>query len=150
MSLVCRELEIVTKFMSHIQTDVLLSSDSHPAAGLMYHIADVFVVELKEVCRCDAPSAPVLQALLEPFCQVLAQTNTAAFLPRLRYSLYVPASMCQLSPICSVAMLCSAVSTAADSTAHVVLAPSPHCWSCEVCLLCTSRTGHVVLQGRGV
>lgn len=82
------ELEIVTKFMSHIQTDVLLSTDSHPAAGLMYHIADVFVVELKEVCRGNAPSAPVLQALLEPFCQVLAQTNRAAFLPRLRDAVF--------------------------------------------------------------
>lgn len=76
----------MTHFMSYIQSDVLLSTDSHPAAGLTYHLADVYVVELKEVCRGGAPSAAVLQALLEPFCQVLAKTNRAAFLPRLRYT----------------------------------------------------------------
>jgi hypothetical protein len=77
-------MEIVTQFMTYIQKDVMLSTDSHPAAGLTYHIADVFVVELKEVCRGGAPAADVLQALLEPFCQTLAKTNRAAFLPRLR------------------------------------------------------------------
>lgn len=72
--------------MTYLQNDVMLSTDSHPAAGLTYHIADVFVVELKEVCRGGTPSADVLQALLEPFCQVLAKSNRAAFLPRLRYA----------------------------------------------------------------
>ncbi|KAL0040673.1 hypothetical protein WJX79_001241 [Trebouxia sp. C0005] len=82
------DVEIVTQFMTYIQNDVMLSTDSHPAAGLTYHIADVFMVELKEVCRGGAPAADVLQALLEPFCQTLAKTNRAAFLPRLREAVF--------------------------------------------------------------
>lgn len=73
--------------MTYIEKDVLLSTDSHPAAGLTYHLADVYVAELTEVCRAGAPSTGVLAALLEPFCQVLAKSSRAAFLPRLRYGL---------------------------------------------------------------
>ena len=74
--------------MTYIENNVLLATDSHPAAGLTYHLADVYVVEMTEVCRTGPPSAAVLAALLEPFCQVLAKSSRAAFLPRLRYELY--------------------------------------------------------------
>ena len=70
--------------MACLQQDVMLNTDSHPAAGLMYHLADVFAVELREVCRGAAPPAAVLEALLEPFCQVMAKTQRAPFLARLR------------------------------------------------------------------
>ena len=76
---------MVQQFTAYIEKDVLLSTDSHPAAGLTYHLADVYVVELAEVSRSGRPSAAVLAALLEPFCQVLAHSKRAAFLPRLRY-----------------------------------------------------------------
>ena len=78
-------MAVVQQFMAYIENDVLLSTDSHPAAGLTYHLADVYVVELTEVSRTGSPSAAVLAALLSPFCQVLAKSNRAAFLPRLRY-----------------------------------------------------------------
>lgn len=78
-------MAVVQQFMAYIQEDVLLSTDSHPAAGLTYHLADVYVVELIEVSQSGPPSAAVLAALLAPFCQVLARSNRAAFLPRLRY-----------------------------------------------------------------
>ena len=74
----------MSKFMDCLQNDLLLNSDSHPAAGLMYHLADVFLVELREVCRGAAPQACVINSLLEPFCQVMAKTHRAPFLPRLR------------------------------------------------------------------
>lgn len=70
--------------MSCLQQDVLLNTDSHPAAGLMYHLGDVFAVELREVCRAGPPPAAALGALLEPFCQVMAKTQRAPFLARLR------------------------------------------------------------------
>ena len=85
----CRDMVVVQQFMAFIEKDVLLSTDSHPAAGLMYHLADVYVVELKEVSRAGHPPATALAALLEPFCQVLAKSSRAAFLPRLRYSLMI-------------------------------------------------------------
>lgn len=84
LQLNCRDVAVVLQFMAFIEKHVLLSTDSHPAAGLMYHLADVYVVELKEVSRAGHPSAAVLAALLEPFCQVLAKSSRAAFLPRLR------------------------------------------------------------------
>lgn len=77
-------MEVVQQFMAYIERDVLLSTDSHPAAGLMYHLADVYVMELRAVSLSSSPSAEVLAALLEPFCQVLTQSSRAAFLPRLR------------------------------------------------------------------
>lgn len=82
-----RDLTVVQQFMTYIEKDVLLSTDSHPAAGLTYHLADVYVAELTEVCRAGPPSSVVLAALLEPFCQVLAKSSRAAFLPRLRYGM---------------------------------------------------------------
>lgn len=78
-------MSLVQQFMSYVETRVLLCTDSHPAAGLTYHLADVYVVELTEVCRTEPPSTVVLTALLAPFCQVMAKSSRAAFLPRLRY-----------------------------------------------------------------
>lgn len=75
---------MVSRFMACLQQDVMLNTDSHPAAGLMYHLTDVFAVELREVCRAAAPPAAALKALVEPFCQVMAKTQRAPFLPRLR------------------------------------------------------------------
>ena len=80
----CRDIELTTQFMDYIQDSVLLGTDSHPAAGLAYHMADVFVAELATVSRAARPPAAALKALLEPFCQTLARTSRAAFLPRLR------------------------------------------------------------------
>lgn len=84
MSLPCRNLDAVSRVMACLQQDVLLNTDSHPAAGLMYHLADVFAVELREVSRAGPPPAVVLDALIEPFCQVMVRTQRAPFLARLR------------------------------------------------------------------
>ena len=84
VAIACRDIELTTQFMEYIQDTVLIGTDSHPAAGLAYHIADVFVAELASVSRAGRPPAAALKALLEPFCQTLARTSRAAFLPRLR------------------------------------------------------------------
>ena len=97
-------MAVVQQFMAYIQEDVLLSTDSHPAAGLTYHLADVYVVELIEVSQSRPPSAAVLAALLAPFCQVLARSNRAAFLPRLRYGPCLTTS-CEEAPMASNCMM---------------------------------------------
>lgn len=82
------DIKLTTQFMDYIQDAVLLGTDSHPAAGLAYHIADVFVAELASVSRAGRPPAAALKALLQPFCQTLARTSRAAFLPRLREAVF--------------------------------------------------------------
>ncbi|KAK9863935.1 hypothetical protein WJX84_009101 [Apatococcus fuscideae] len=65
-------------------------SATNLAAGLGYHLADVFLLETMAACEdCGKmaggrPSHEGLQAWLEPFCQTLAASNRAAFLPRLQ------------------------------------------------------------------
>ena len=85
----CRDVQLTKQFMTYIQNSMLLGTDSHPAAGLAYHIADVFVAELTTVSGAGQPSAAALNALLEPFCQAMAHTSRAAFLPRLRYDAFL-------------------------------------------------------------
>lgn len=70
------------QFGECIQEEVLLKKDTTPAAGLSYHLADVVVPALREAAG-TAP-ALALAAVLEPFCQTLAQTEHAVLQVRLR------------------------------------------------------------------
>ncbi|KAK9825507.1 hypothetical protein WJX74_002347 [Apatococcus lobatus] len=65
-------------------------SATNLAAGLGYHLADVFIAETGTACEQfgsasgACPSDAGLRAWLEPFCQTLAASDRAAFLPRLQ------------------------------------------------------------------
>lgn len=81
-----RDMGPVERVADFLQGEVLLATDEHPAAGLSYHLADVWVPELLGVCSTGraAPSA-ALHALLEPFWRALAHTRRPALVHRLRY-----------------------------------------------------------------
>ncbi len=65
-------------------------SATNLAAGLGYHMADVFISETVTACEeCgkvggSRPGSDGLHFWLEPFCQILAMSDRAAFLPRLQ------------------------------------------------------------------
>ena len=81
----CRNLKQVRHTTAFLEHDILLATDENPAAGLNYHLADVWVPELVGVCQAGerAPSKALLQ-LLEPLCQAMAQTQRPAFMQRIR------------------------------------------------------------------
>lgn len=53
--------------------------------GLSYHLADVWLPELRKVCGEDALPAEALQALLEPFVAVMQLSGEAALVNRVRW-----------------------------------------------------------------
>lgn len=87
----CRDVAAVQDQAACIWEEVLGigGSATNLAAGLGYHLADVFVTETSAACEHfgssgGCPSNAGLRAWLEPFCQTLAACDRAAFLPRLQ------------------------------------------------------------------
>jgi hypothetical protein len=53
--------------------------------GLSYHLADVWLPELRKAAGVKALRQEALQALLEPFVGVLQQSGEAALINRVRW-----------------------------------------------------------------
>ena len=81
----CRNLKQIRHTTAFLEHDILLATDENPAAGLNYHLADVWVPELVGVCQAGARApSKALRQLLEPLCQAMAQTQRPAFMQRIR------------------------------------------------------------------
>jgi ribosomal RNA-processing protein 1 len=64
--------------------DVMPTSHAR-SLGLSYHLADVWLPELRKVCGQDPLPAEALQALLEPFVAVMQLSGEAALVNRVRW-----------------------------------------------------------------
>ena len=91
----CRSLKQIRHTTAFLEHDILLATDGTPAAGLTYHLADVWVPELVGVCQAGerAPSK-ALRQLLEPLCQAMAQTQRPAFMQRIRWAQQMSGHQC--------------------------------------------------------
>lgn len=63
---------------------VLVPAGACSSQGLSYHLADVWLQELKRVADGSAVPAAALLALLEPFCAVLATSGEQALINRVK------------------------------------------------------------------
>lgn len=62
----------------------LVPAGACSSMGLSYHLADVWLQELKRVADGSPVPGPALLALLEPFCAVLAASGEQALINRVR------------------------------------------------------------------
>lgn len=84
----CRQARRAQRLADFWLREILLPSDTLPAAGVAFHLADLL---LPELARCaaggsggGAPDDATLRTLLEPFCRALAAAATPAMIYRLR------------------------------------------------------------------
>ena len=73
---------------------MILPKDAHRALGMTFHIADLYLPEIKALVAAEAgagvPAAraaipgPVLRALLGPFCRLVESTPDLVVLTRIR------------------------------------------------------------------
>ena len=87
--------------------EVLLPEDTLVASGFAYHIADLFFVELSEVCKKEytapeesetagnvendrVPSGKAIHGLIEPFGIALARTRDRSMVRRLQQGVFEP------------------------------------------------------------
>ncbi|RMZ56872.1 hypothetical protein APUTEX25_002961, partial [Auxenochlorella protothecoides] len=82
---------VIRKTTSFWLEEILLPTDTLSATGFAYHLTDLLLPELQRVVTSAAeqPSAVALAALLEPFCQALAQTGNPALQFRLRHGVFL-------------------------------------------------------------
>lgn len=82
---------LIDRFQDHLLTQVLLPQDQAKARGLTYHVADIFIPELKAVLQTTStPGLPegVLRSLLNAFCQVVAKADTDPTIRRTREGVF--------------------------------------------------------------
>ena len=83
----CREEEAVGKYTLLLK-GVIDQSNEHTAAGLSYHIVDIFLPELLGVLREGGEKLPdrTLTSLLQMFIEAIATSSRASLPPRIRQS----------------------------------------------------------------
>ena len=71
--------------------EALLPQEAHASNGFAYHLTDLFLVELRRVVTApeERPGSAALLALLEPFCQALAQSDHEPLMARLRSQVFL-------------------------------------------------------------
>ncbi len=81
----CREEKVVAEY-ARLLKDVIDQSNEHTAAGLSFHIVDIFVPELLSVLREGNEMLPdhVLRQLLEIFIEAIASSSRLSLPPRIR------------------------------------------------------------------
>jgi ribosomal RNA-processing protein 1 len=85
------ELADVSAAADFWSSEVLLASDNLVAASVGYHIVDLFLPELNSVCQQgELPSDEALNAMLSPFCQALASSQSKVLIKRLQQGLFEP------------------------------------------------------------
>lgn len=79
---------MISQYMEVLEGGCLLPSDTLPAAGVAYHLADIYVDEIDTALADDRPPpSKVLEALLEPFLQAAAKCQSQPLLHRIKYVL---------------------------------------------------------------
>ena len=63
-----------------------MPTDTIPAAGVAYHLADIYVDEVDTVTEDSRPPSKVLFALLQPFLDTLTSSPSQALLHRIRFA----------------------------------------------------------------
>ena len=71
--------------------EALLPQEAHASNGFAYHLTDLFLVELRCVVTApeERPGSAALLALLEPFCQALAQSDHEPLMARLKSEVFL-------------------------------------------------------------
>lgn len=81
----CRAEEIVEKYTAFLK-GVIDQSNEHTAAGLSFHIVDIFVPELLGVLKEGKEKLPdqTLRQLLQMFIEAMASSSRSSLPPRIR------------------------------------------------------------------
>ena len=89
-----RITSLINKYISYLKGSVLLPPDVHRALGLTFHVADLYLPEIKALVSAEteagAPAeraavpAAALRALLGPFVSVMEETTDLVTLTRIR------------------------------------------------------------------
>ena len=82
----CRQEEVITSYRAILE-GILNQSSEQTAAGLSFHLVDVFVPELLSVLREERKqiSDAALQQMLQMFIGGIATSSRASLPPRVRY-----------------------------------------------------------------
>lgn len=83
--MVCRDEEAVQKYTAFLK-GVIDQSNEHTAAGLSFHIVDIFLPELLGVLKDNKEKLPqkTLQQLLQMFIDAMASSSRSSLPPRIR------------------------------------------------------------------
>ena len=89
-----RQSSLVTKYIDHLKGSVILPPDAHRALGMTFHIADLYLPEIKALVAAEAEAGipaeraavpgTVLRALLGPFVSLMEETTDLVTLTRIR------------------------------------------------------------------
>lgn len=79
---------MIEQYSDFFRDAVLLPADEVCAAGLAYHLADIFMTELKALAAESPPGAEALAALLRPFSSALQSCGHAIMLERIKSTVF--------------------------------------------------------------
>ncbi|KAK9810440.1 hypothetical protein WJX72_010775 [[Myrmecia] bisecta] len=84
------DAELAEHYIEFVRDEILVPSGSRTRtpAGLVYHLADVWIPELQAAAVSKRPSPATLHVLVMPFCRLLAALDRPMALARVRESVF--------------------------------------------------------------